>query len=112
LIQEVADGYEETMRRYLTYQDWLYSHDRLEGYEKKMYLRRRRQSLLWRLLLDDVIEGLPTYRREPVVELNEAVVAATGEAKEFVASEMERVLRLGALVSRETREGTRFRWSE
>lgn len=111
-IQKVADDYEDTMRRYLTYQDWLYAHDRLEGYEKKGYLRRRRQSLLWKLLLDDVIEGLPAYRREPVAELNEAVVAATGETKEYVASELERVLNLGALVSRETHEGTRYRWSE
>ena len=112
VIQEVADSYEETMERYLRYQDWLYANDRLEGYEKKMYLRRRRQSLLWKLLLDDVIEGLPAFRGDPVAELRSAVVEATGAAPEFVSAEMERVLALGALVRRETPEGVRFAWSE
>ena len=34
VIQEVADTYEQTMQRYLDYQDWLYANDQLEGYEK------------------------------------------------------------------------------
>ena len=112
LIQEVADSYERTMERYLGYQDWLHASGQLDGYEKTMYLRRRRQSLLWKLLLEDVIEGLPAFRRDPLVELESAVVEATGAAPELVHPELERVLALGALVQRETRDGARFAWSE
>ena len=57
VIQSVADEYDETMERYMRYQDYLFAQDKLEGYERKMYLRRRRQSLLWQLLLNDTIEG-------------------------------------------------------
>ena len=112
VIQEFVDSYEQRIKLYLSYQDLLYADNRLEGYEKKGYLRRRRQSLLWKLLLEDVIEALPAFQRAPVAELTAAVVAASGEATEFVAPELERVLKLGALVSSETRQGARFRWSE
>jgi radical SAM superfamily enzyme YgiQ (UPF0313 family) len=112
VIQEVADTYEQTTQRYLQYQHWLYANDKLEGYEKKVYVQRRRQSLLWKLLLDDVIEGLPAFRRDPMGELGSAVVEATGAAPEFVSDELERVFALGALVRRETPEGARFAWSE
>ena len=61
VIQSVADEYEETMERYMRYQDYLFAQGKLEGYEKKMYLRRRRQSLLWQLLLTDTIESLPVF---------------------------------------------------
>jgi anaerobic magnesium-protoporphyrin IX monomethyl ester cyclase len=111
-IQEVADAREEAIEGYLRYQHWLYANGRLEGYEKQMYLRRRRQSLLWKLLLDEVIEGLPAFRRDPVAELESAVVEETGAARELVGQELERVLALGALVRRETRDGVRFAWSE
>jgi radical SAM superfamily enzyme YgiQ (UPF0313 family) len=111
-IQEVADAYERTMRRYLDYQDWLHASDQLRGYERAIYLRRRRQSLLWKLLREDVIEGLPPFRRDPLGELETAVVEATEAAPELVRSELERVLELGALVRRETRDGTRFAWSD
>ena len=112
VIQKVADTYEQTTERYLRYQHWLYANDRLEGYEKKMYVQRRRQSLLWKLLLDDVIESLPAFRRDPVGELRSAVVEATSASPEFVSAELERVLALGALVRRETPEGVCFAWSE
>ena len=112
MIQEVADSYEQTLERYLRYQDWLYADERLEGYEKKMYLQRRRQSLLWKLLLEDVIEGLPAFRRDPLGELRSAVVEATGAPPGYVSAELERVLALGALMRRDTPEGARFAWSE
>jgi radical SAM superfamily enzyme YgiQ (UPF0313 family) len=112
VIQEVADQYEETMQRYLRYQHWLYANDRLTGYEKKVYERRRRQALLWKLLLDDVIEGLPAFRHDPPAELRSAVVEATGAPPGYVRAELDRVLALGALVRRETPEGVSFAWSE
>ncbi len=112
LIQEVAESREETMRRYLRYQDFLHADGRLEGYEKAMYLRRRRQSLLWKLLREEVIEGLPAFSRDPLGELESAVAQATGVAPELIHAELERVLALGALVRSETRDGTRFAWSE
>jgi radical SAM superfamily enzyme YgiQ (UPF0313 family) len=112
VIQEIADTHEQTMESYLRYQDWLYASDQLEGYEKKMYLRRRRQTLLWKLFLEDVIEGLPAFRRDPLCELESAVVDVTGAAPELVSSELERALALGALVRRETPDGVRFDWSE
>jgi len=112
VIQEVADTYEQTMQRYLGYQDWLHASGQLQGYEKTMYLRRRRQSLLWKLLLDDIIEGLPAFRRDPLGELESAVVEATSAAPVLVRSELKRVLELGALVQRETRDGVRFAWPE
>jgi radical SAM superfamily enzyme YgiQ (UPF0313 family) len=112
VIQEVADTRERTMTRYLKYQDWLHANGQLEGYEKKIYLRRRRQSLLWKLLLDDVIEGLPAFRRDPLAELESAVVEATGVAPEFVSTELKRVLSLGALVRHETRDGAHFAWAD
>jgi radical SAM superfamily enzyme YgiQ (UPF0313 family) len=112
VIQEVVDSYEQTMQRYLSYQDWLHTNDRLEGYEKAVYLRRRRQSLLWKLLRDDVVEGLPAFRYDPLGELESAIVEATGAAPELVRSEVARVLELGALVQRETPDGARFAWSE
>jgi radical SAM superfamily enzyme YgiQ (UPF0313 family) len=111
-IQEVADGYEQTMQRYLDYQDWLHASDQLEGYEKTIYLRRRRHSLLWQLLRDDVIEGLPAFQSDALGELGSAVARATGAAPELVRSELERVIELGALVQRETPEGARFFWAE
>ena len=112
VIQEVADTYEQTTQRYLQYQHWLYANDKLEGYEKKVYVQRRRQSLLWKLLLDDVIEGLPAFRSDPLGGLRSAVVEATGAAPDFVSDELERVFALGALVRRETPAGARFAWSE
>jgi radical SAM superfamily enzyme YgiQ (UPF0313 family) len=111
-IQSVADEYEATMERYLRYQDWLFAQGRLEGYERKMYLRRRRQSLLWQLLLGDTIESLPAFAGDAPRELAQAVAAATGAAPEFVAEEMSRVLALGALVARPTPAGVRYAWSE
>ena len=112
VIQEFYDSYEDTLQRYLRYQHWLYANDRLEGYEKRVYVQRRRQALLWKLLLDDVIESLPLFRRDPLAELGSAVVEATGAPPGYVKAELERVLGLGALEQCETLEGTRFAWSE
>ena len=77
-IQAVADEYEETIERYVRYQDHLYKAGQLSGYELKMYLRRRRQTLLWKLLLNETIEALPAFRNDPVAELHGAVAEATG----------------------------------
>src|SRR5690606_32241568 len=46
-IQAVADAYEDTIERYVRYQDHLFATGQLTGYERKTYLRRRRQTLLW-----------------------------------------------------------------
>ncbi len=112
VIQEVADAQEQKLQRYLEYQDWLWANDRLEGYEKERYERRRRQSLLWKLLHGDVIEALPAFRVDPLAELKSAVVQATGAAADFADTELDRVLALGALVRRDAPEGARFAWSE
>jgi radical SAM superfamily enzyme YgiQ (UPF0313 family) len=112
VIQSVADEYEATMEKYLKYQDWLFAQDKLEGYERKMYLRRRRQSLLWHLLLNDTVESLPAFRGDPPRELAQAVAEATGSAPEVAAEEMARVLALGALAPQTTPEGVRYAWSE
>ena len=112
VLQVVIDEYDETMERYLRYQDLLYENDKLEGYEKKMYLRRHRQSLLWKLLLDDVVEGFGALPGEPHAALTEAVSEATGVTAAYAGAEMQRVLELGALVPRTTPEGTVFEWSE
>jgi radical SAM superfamily enzyme YgiQ (UPF0313 family) len=111
-IQAVADEYDELMERYLRYQDHLYETGKLSGYEKKIYLRRRRQSLLWKLLLEDEVEGFAPFRVDPVAELTEAVSEATGVERGYAASEVQRLLDLGALLPRETPEGTRFEWSD
>jgi radical SAM superfamily enzyme YgiQ (UPF0313 family) len=113
VIQSVADEYDATMERYMRYQDHLYAQGKLEGYEKKMYLRRLRQSLLWQLLLNDTIESLPAFTgAEPERELADAVAAATGVEPAYAAAEMGRVLELGALVREPSRDGMRFAWAE
>ena len=71
-IQAVADEYDETIERYVRYQDHLYAHGQLEGYERKMYLRRRRQTLLWKLLLDEVVESLPAFPGDGVARAEAA----------------------------------------
>jgi radical SAM superfamily enzyme YgiQ (UPF0313 family) len=111
-LQAVADEYESTVARYVAYQDHLYAAGRLSGYELKLYLRRRRQELLWKLLLDDVVESFPPFREEPEAELAAAVSGATGVKREYAAEELERLLALGALVARPGPEGTRYAWSE
>jgi len=112
VLKAVADEYDSTMERYLRYQDGLYKNGNLSGYELKMYLRRHRQALLWKLLLNDTIEGLPAFRNDPVAELRAAVVEATGVRSEFASAEIDRVLALGALRASATPEGTRFAWTE
>jgi hypothetical protein len=77
-----------------------------------MYLRRLRQQLLWKLLLDDVVEGFPAFRGDAVAGLVSAVADAASVKPEFAAAELDRVLALGALVREETAQGTRFAWSE
>jgi radical SAM superfamily enzyme YgiQ (UPF0313 family) len=111
-IQAVADEYDQTMERYLRYQDHLFATGQLQGYERKMYLRRQRQSLLWKLLLEDVVESLPPFGADPVGELKRAVTETAGVQPEFAAQEIDRVLALGALVARGGPDGTRFVWAE
>jgi len=112
-IQAVADEYDETMTRYVKYQDYLYAQGKLEGFEQKMYLRRRRQSLLWKLLLDDVVEGFEPFRSDdPVGELKVAVAQAAGVDAALAVEEVDRVLALGALAEQHGPEGVRFAWTE
>jgi radical SAM superfamily enzyme YgiQ (UPF0313 family) len=111
-VQSVADEYEALFDKYLLYQDWLYAQGKLEGYEKKMYLRRRRQSLLWKLLLQDVVESFTPFRADPVRELKDGIVAATGSLAEVVDEEIDRVLALGALAQEPGPQGVRFAWTE
>jgi radical SAM superfamily enzyme YgiQ (UPF0313 family) len=111
-IQAVADEYEETIERYVRYQDHLYATGQLRGYELKMYHRRRRQTLLWKLLLDETVEALPPLPGDGVAELKARVAAATGSELPFIDAEIERVLALGALVADATPEGVRWRWAE
>jgi len=111
-IQRVADEYDATMQRYLAYQDWLYTEDRLPPYEKKLYLRRKRQSLLWKLLLEDAVESFPAFGASPVEGLKRAVAEAAGVDRAFCDGEVDRVLALGALVPEATPQGTRYRWAE
>ena len=111
-IQAVADAYEDTIERYRRYQDQLYASGRLSGYELKTYLRRRRQSLLWRILLDELVESLPALPGDGAGELKRHVVEATGEDADFAGAEIDRVIALGALVGERTSEGVRWRWAE
>lgn len=111
-IQAVSDTYEDTIERYILYQDHLFATDQLKGYEKKTYLRRKRQTLLWKLLLDEVIESLPALPGDGVAELKAHVAEAVGVPADFASGEVDRVLQLGALVGDATHEGTRFRWAE
>ena len=111
-IQAVSDAYEETIERYLEYQDLLFASGRLEGYERKTYLRRKRQTLLWKLLLDEVIESLPVLPGDGIAALESHVAEAARVPAAFASGEVDRVLELGALVGDATHEGTRFRWAE
>jgi radical SAM superfamily enzyme YgiQ (UPF0313 family) len=111
-VQAVADEYDQLMERYLRYQDYLNESGQLSGYELMIYRRHRRQSLLWKLLRDVVVEGFAPFRVDPVAELTEAVSEAAGVEPGYAASELRRVLDLGALLPWETPEGTRFEWSE
>ncbi len=111
-IRAVADEYDATIERYRAYQDHLYASGKLAGYEHKTYLRRRRQELLWKLLLDDVVESLPPFGAEPVAELKRAIAAATGAKPDFVDAEVDRLLGLGALASSASAGGVRFAWAE
>jgi radical SAM superfamily enzyme YgiQ (UPF0313 family) len=112
-IQAVADEYEEIFSRYLLYQDHLFATGQLEGYELKTYLRRKRQTLLWRLLLDEVVESLAPQRAgDAVAALKRHVAEVTERPAEFVSDELDRVLALGALVPETTAAGVVYRWAE
>jgi radical SAM superfamily enzyme YgiQ (UPF0313 family) len=111
-VRAVADEYESTIARYVAYQDALYASGKLTGYELKMYVRRRRQELLWKLLLEEVVEAQPAFGAEPVAALKTALASATGAKPAFVDTEVDRAIALGALVARRGPEGTRFAWSE
>lgn len=112
-LQRVSDEYEETIERYRRYQDTLFAEGKLSGYELRLYLRRRRQSLLWRLLLDDAVETFaPFAPADPVAGLERAVIEHTGDDPTFVSEEVARVLELGALEARPGSDGVRFAWTE
>jgi anaerobic magnesium-protoporphyrin IX monomethyl ester cyclase len=112
VIQSVSDAYEETIERYLRYQDHLHATGQLSGYELKSYVRRKRQTLLWQLLLDEVVEALPALPGDAATALKHHVAQATGAAAALVDAEIDRVLALGALVGDATPDGTRYRWAE
>jgi anaerobic magnesium-protoporphyrin IX monomethyl ester cyclase len=111
-IQAVADAYDETIERYVRYQDHLFAAGQLSGYERKTYLRRRRQSLLWKLLLDETIEALPPQPGDGAAGLRAGVAAATGADPALVGEEIGRVLALGALLPEPGPQGVRWRWAE
>jgi radical SAM superfamily enzyme YgiQ (UPF0313 family) len=111
-IQAVADEYEETIERYVRYQDHLYKTGQLSGYELKMYHRRRRQTLLWKLLLDETVEGLPALPGDGVEALKAQVARTTGSDGALVDAEVDRIVALGALVPGATNEGVRWHWAE
>jgi radical SAM superfamily enzyme YgiQ (UPF0313 family) len=112
-LQSVSDAYEDTIRGYHRYQDHLYEQGALAGYELQGYLRRRRQTLLWKLLLDDAVETFAPFRSpDPEAELEAAVVEHTGDDPAFVTEEIRRVLALGALVARPGPGGVRYAWTE
>jgi anaerobic magnesium-protoporphyrin IX monomethyl ester cyclase len=111
-IQAVADEYEETIERYVRYQDHLYATGQLGGYELKMYHRRRRQTLLWKMLLDETVEALPPQRGDGVAGLKASVATSAATEAALVDDEIERVLGLGALVADATPEGVLWRWAE
>jgi radical SAM superfamily enzyme YgiQ (UPF0313 family) len=111
-IAAVADAYDATIERYRAYQDHLFAAGKLEGYEHKSYLRRRRQEMLWKLLLEDVVEALPPFRDDVDAGLRAAVAAATHEKPEFADAEVDRLLALGALEARPGADGVRFGWAE
>jgi radical SAM superfamily enzyme YgiQ (UPF0313 family) len=111
-IRAVAQEYEATIERYKAYQDHLFAAGKLGGYERKLYLRRRRQELLWKLLLEDLLEEQPAFGAEPVAGLKQAVVAATGAKPELAEEEVDRLLALGAIVESKGAAGTRFSWAE
>jgi radical SAM superfamily enzyme YgiQ (UPF0313 family) len=111
-IQAIADAYDEALAGYVRYQDYLFAADRLTGYERKEYLRRRRQSLLWKLLLDETFESLPPFRGDAVAELKSHVIEATEAAPGVVDEEIDRVLAVGALVAETTSDGVRYRWAD
>jgi radical SAM superfamily enzyme YgiQ (UPF0313 family) len=111
-IQALADEYEETLERYLRYQDHLFTTDRLTGYERKDYVRRRRQALLWKLLLDETFESLPPFRDDAVAQLKAHVIQSTGAEPELVDQEIDRVLAVGALVGETTSDGVRYQWAD
>ena len=112
-LQSVSDAYEKTIRGYYRYQDHLFRQGSLSGYELQTYLRRRRQELLWKLLLDDAVETFAPFRSaDPVAELEVAVTEYTGHDPMLVARELLRVLELGALAAQPGPDGLRFAWTE
>ncbi len=112
-LRAAAAAYEESIERYLRYQDHLYAEGRLEAYEERLYLRRRRQALLWRLLLDDAVESFGAFRSaDPVAELERAVARYADVDAALAAGEVGRVLSLGALVPRPGADGVSFAWTE
>jgi len=111
-IQAVADEYDDTLARYLAWHDSLYAAGKLEGYDLKTYVRRRRQALLWQILLDDVVDDLPVFEQDARNGLEEGIVKATGAKAEVVTEEVDRLLELGALVERREPGGVRYAWAE
>jgi radical SAM superfamily enzyme YgiQ (UPF0313 family) len=112
-LQKVSDEYEETIERYRRYQDMLHAQGKLSGYELRLYLRRKRQSLLWKLLLDDAVDTFePFPASDPVKGLERAVAQHAGVEPAFAAEEVARVLALGALKPQQGPDGVRYAWTE
>jgi len=113
VLKSVSDRYEETIQGYYRYQDHLFEQGALSGYELQRYERRRRQSLLWKLLLDDAVESFaPFAAADPVAGLVAAVAEHTGSERSYAAAEMGRVLDLGALVAQPGPDGVRYAWTD
>ncbi len=113
VLQSVYDDYENTINGYYKYQDHLYAKGELSGYELQGYERRRRQTLLWKMLLDDAVDTFAPFRSaDPLAELATAVIEHTGEPADLVSPELQRVIELGALVQQPGPDGVRFTWTE
>lgn len=111
-IRAVSDAYERAVETYLAYQDGAFAAGELQGYELKTYRRRRRQEILWRLLLEEVIEGLPAFvDGAPVAALKRAIADATRMKPALVDEEVDRLLSLGALLKHPEAGATRFGWA-
>lgn len=113
ILKSVSDRYLETIEGYHSYQDHLHARGELSGYELQVYLRRRRQTLLWKLLLDDAVESFaPFDAADPVSGLVVAVAEYAGIEPAQAAEEMQRALELGALVAKPGPDGVRYAWTE
>ena len=89
VIQSVADEYEETMERYMRYQDYLFAQGKLEGYEQQDVPAAAPAVAALAAAAerhDRIAAGLPA--RSGSASSRRAVAAATGVEADVVAEEI------------------------